>query len=170
MANVRAIGVMTVRRAWGHTPARWVLIVSVLFGVFGMHVLGSHDMPAADSSMLATGQGSHAGSRAAALTVEPGMPAAMNGPHGAHHVAAITVPAGHRLLESAGPAGGMAHSSMGCILFLVGGAGLVLLALMLARHPDSRDGSARSGPLRDDRGRDPPAPGQPRFSLCVLRV
>lgn len=163
---------MTVRRAWGQTPARWVLIVSVLFGVFGMHVLGSHDMPAADGSMLATGQGSHAGSRAAALTVESGMPAAMNGPHGAHHLAATMDPAGRRLIaESAGPAGGMAHSSMvGCILFLVGGAGLVLLALMLARHPNGRGGSARSGPLRDDRGRDPPAPGQPRFSLCVLRV
>lgn len=163
---------VTVRRAWGRTPARWLLIVSVLAGVFGMHVLGSHDMTAAGGLMLATGQGSHAGSRAAALTVEPGMPTVMNGPHGAHHVVATKDPAGRRpVVESAGPAGGMAHSLMvGCILFLVGGAGLVLLTLMLARHPDGRGGSARSGSLRDDRGRGPPAPGRPRFSLCVLRV
>lgn len=141
---------------------RWVLVSLLLTGVIAMHVLSQHDAG-----------GGHHGS----IIDEPA--AAPADLHSGHHPADMT---GAAVADVAGAAvagtptlmpvdpGPVGVLMAGCILFLVIGAGALVLALLTAmrrrvsssvRHPNSAVTSV---------SRSPPRIGPPRISLCVLRV
>lgn len=126
--------------------ARWVLLVAVIAGVFGMHVLTAGDGPG--HGMVPVAMASEHHSPAVAAMAEPALPGPSIG----------------------GAPSGSGHPDMaGCILFLVGGA--VLLLLALARLDTSNaesDGRAGRRPL-DLRRRGPPG-RWPRIALNVIRV
>lgn len=121
-----------------------MLLVAVIAGVLGMHV-------------LTAGGGPGHGMLPAAATASD------------HHAAAADpAPAGP---SPSGQPPGPAHGDMlGCILFLVVG-GAVLLLLALARWRTDPDGVDRraTGLLLELRRRGPPA-GWPRVALNVIRV
>ncbi len=123
--------------------ARWVLLVAVIAGVFGMHVLTAGDGP---------GHGM--------------LPMAAASDHHGHEV----MPSPPDQVSAAGaPASG--HEDMtGCILFLVvGGAALLLLALARSAVANGTGtGPAAHRPF-DPRRRGPPG-GRPRIALSVIRV
>lgn len=131
--------------------ARWVLLLAVIAGVFGMHVLTAGDGPGHGMVPADTKTAGHHG--------DPAMAEPEPQPAPVEPMAAPLPPAfGH---------GDMA----GCILFLVVGGALLLLALALVRAGGGRDDRDRrtAGLLLDLRRRGPPD-GWPRVALGVLRV
>ncbi len=142
----------TLRRVlFGGVPVRWVLLLAVLAGVFGLHVLtvehGDHgDLP---SSAILIGP-SESGPTAQVDAMPPGGGTRAYG----HDAPALPADTGH---------GGLT----GCVLFLaVAAAAAVLLANALRRRGDptpTRGMLLAGGPQR-------PVPGVPRLVLCTLRV
>ena len=141
---------------------RWLLVSLVLTGIIAMHVLSQHD-----------DAGGHHGSMiqdnaAAVSNLAP--------PHDGHDEAdtaapvSIAVAVAAPMLTPAAPDNNGADMAA-CILFLVIGAGALLLALLTAvrRRFESFTARGVSG-LVAAAPRGPPLIGPPRISLCVLRV
>ena len=124
--------------------ARWVLLVAVIAGVFGMHVLTAGDGP---------GHGM--------------LPMAAASDHHGHEV----MPSPPDQVSAAGaPASG--HEDMtGCILFLVVGGAALILLLLRYRAGSGTAGLGRfvGIAVTDMRRRGPPG-RWPRLALCVIRV
>ena len=150
--------------------ARWVLLGAVIAGILAMHVLSEpegfegHSMPA----------GMVMGAEMAAVVDVPVVPAmAMAGTGVDTRLPTMQLAAGAVAANVVPPAPGGMSGMTCCILFLLTGAGVVLLALRLRvtrRQPDQPQASdalqlfwqrRRAGPL--------PVPA-PRILLCVLRV
>lgn len=129
--------------------ARWVLLLAVIAGVFGMHVLTGGDGPG--HGMLPSAMPS--GHRSEALAADPVAETVSSAPS----MAALPPWSGH-------------EDTAGCILFLVvGGAALLLVALArMGSEADERTALA-ARLLRDVRRRGPPD-GWPRIALNVIRV
>ena len=137
---------------------RWLLVSLVLTGVIAMHVLSQHDAA-----------GGHHGS----IIDEPAAVAAMSelGVHGGHDGADMGAAAavGAPMVMPAVPGGD--PSMAACILFLVVGAGAVVLALLAGLRRRIEPFAARaSASVATTVPRGPPLIGPPRISLCVLRV
>lgn len=126
--------------------ARWVLLVAVIAGVVGMHVLTAGDGPG------------HGMLPAASMAAEHHAPAAAPDP----------TPAGPAV---AGAPTGPSHGDMsGCILFLVVGGAVLLLVALARAGADTGGGRRRvASLLLELRRRGPPA-GWPRLALNVIRV
>jgi hypothetical protein len=125
-----------------------VLLVAVIAGVFGMHVLTAGDGPGHGMLPVAMAPDHHGAAPDAVTERTPPGPA----------VAPLTPGVGHDDLA-------------GCVLFLVAG-GAVLLLVALARlggAGDRADDRRAGGLLRDLRRRGPPD-GWPRLALNVIRV
>lgn len=143
--------------AWS-AVLRWLLVSLVLTGVIAMHVLSQHDAA-----------GGHHGSALGS----PAAVAAAPDPHAGHAALAEDLaprPAGTAVLMPAAP-GGSDLSMTTCVLFLVIGAGTVLLAVLAALRRGAQRRAVRSAAspaVSVPRG--PPQVGPPRISLCVLRV
>lgn len=135
---------------------RWLLVTLVLTGVIAMHVLGQHDA---------------VGGHHAAMAGQPASTVAVDAHVGADGVTTAGLDtAGTPILMPAAPSQ-PSQSLATCILFLVVGAGAVMLALVAAlrrRTGSLMVRSARSVLTVIPRG--PPPVGPPRVSLCVLRV
>ena len=129
---------------------RWVLLLAVIAGVFGMHVLTAGDGPGHGMVPVPVMTDQHTTHDSSAIAVEAG-------PTTADTLASSPAPTGH---------GDMA----GCILFLiVGGAALLLVAVA---HGTNEHGDAAATARRlllDLRRRGPPD-GWPRLALGVIRV
>lgn len=136
---------------------RWLLVSLILTGVIAMHVLSQHDAA-----------GGHHGSM---LGDSPAVTAAdSHDGHGAGEMAPVVPVAGAAMVMPAAPSGGDL-SMAACILFLVIGAGAVLLAMLAALRRRVEPFTARSSAsLVTSVPRGPPHIGPPRISLCVLRV
>lgn len=135
---------------------RWVLVSLVLTGVIAMHVLSQHDA---------------AGGHHGAIIDQSAATAAVDA-HAGHGAADTADPAtaGTPMLMPVAPSG-PSQSMAACILFLVIGAGAVLLALLAALRRRTGSSLARTaGSLLTVIPRGPPYVGPPRISLCVLRV
>lgn len=150
--------------------ARWVLLGAVIAGVLAMHVLSEpegfdgHSMPA---GMVTSAE------MAVARDV-PVMPAmAMAGTGADTRLPAPQPAAGALVADMMTPDPGGMSGMTCCILFLLTGAGILLLALLLrviCRQPDLPLGSKALQHFWQRRRAGPsPAPA-PRISLCVLRV
>ena len=108
-------------RRWS-TAARLALLVAVLAGLFGMHVLTAEDGSGRHGGLPMISTSGHADMTVPAPSADP-MPVVMDAVGSLPGIAAVL---------SADPgAGGVDHGAMaGCILFLVvGGAALILLIL-----------------------------------------
>ncbi|MEJ7650799.1 MAG: hypothetical protein WKF57_17435 [Nakamurella sp.] len=137
---------------------RWLLVSLVLAGVIAMHVLSQHDAA-----------GGHHGSMLGDSASMMAVPDSHDG-HGAGEMVAVVPGAGAAMVMPAAPSGGDL-SMAACILFLVVGAGTVLLALLAALRRRFEPFAARSSASRATSiPRGPPHIGPPRISLCVLRV
>ncbi|WP_090475584.1 DUF6153 family protein [Nakamurella panacisegetis] len=139
-------------RVW--VAARWLLLGLVIAGIVGMHVLSEHDAGGGHGMMM-----------------NPGAVAAEPAHHGAMPAAMNTASGGPMMSGVPDSGGGMSSGMAACILFLVIGAGLVALALLVLRRAAGRPAAAGPwwlGSGRSERG--PPGSGAPRISLCVLRV
>lgn len=124
---------------------RWVLLLAVIAGVFGMHVLTPGDGP---------GHGM--------------VPAAMPDDH--HTAATVPEPAPSGPSMAELPSGSVHGDMAGCVLFLVvGGAALLLMALARL-SPAAHDSEHRIHGLRLDLRRRGPPDGWPRLALNVIRV
>lgn len=171
--------------------ARWLLLLAVLAGLFGMHVLtaesatGGHGAlpPVTGAGHLAYGAstGGHPGDQTdGSAAVPTALPAGLPATHrvtavgGQSGVAATAGPA--MVVMSAKDPGGMpeGHSGLGgCVLFLVIGGAAVLLGLLSGRaHAEvaravRTPATARWGRWRR---RGPPVWNRPRVALCVIRV
>jgi hypothetical protein len=134
------------------SPVRWALLLAVIAGIFAMHVLTPGDGPGHGS--LPTAAGTHHG-----MTADP-MAEPVMAPE-----AFVTAWVGAEPPSSE-------HGDMaGCILFLVVGGVLLLLAALARRNATvTAPGpvSARRA-LFDMRRRGPPR-GRPRLALGVIRV
>lgn len=137
---------------------RWLLVSLVLTGVIAMHVLTQHDAA-----------GGHHGS----IIGDPPAVTAVSVSHDGHSAvaeAAAPAPDGAAMLMPAAPSGGDL-SMAACILFLIIGAGAVLLAMLAAlRRRVEQFAAGSSASLATSIPRGPPHIGPPRISLCVLRV
>lgn len=135
---------------------RWLLVSLILTGVIAMHVLSQHDAA-----------GGHHGS-----IIEESAPSAAGMTHGDHGQVESATPAaaGVPTVMPAAPAGDGAEMAA-CILFLVIGAGAVLLSMLAALRRRIEPIAARAAAsLATAVPRGPPPIGPPRISLCVLRV
>lgn len=152
---------------------RWLLLTAVLAGLFGMHVLtaetssGGHGaLPHTLSSSATAGHepaGDPTGAHSAVIDPAP-VAAALAGPF--MPGAALADPS-----PSTGHGGG--HGGLGgCVLFLVIGGALVLLALLAARAVRDAGGApaAAGTALTLLWRRGPPGGHRPRVALCVIRV
>lgn len=135
--------------------ARWVLLLAVIAGVIGMHI-------------LTPGDGPGHGMLPAAMAVDHH--AAATGPEPPPVELSKTELSKTGLSMTELPSGS-AHGDMaGCILFLViGGAALLLLALCRPL-PDAHADAHRARGLRLDLRRSGPPVGWPRLALNVIRV
>lgn len=154
---------------------RWLLLLAVLAGLFGMHVLTAESTDGGHGSLPTVTHVDHA-------MAEPVSVGAMG--HSLSAGADAAVPAG-ALVAMPGDAGVTADAPMhtggmpadhdglgGCILFLVVGGTLMLLLALVAR---ALVGAApawlpsllawRGAPRRGPPGRE-----RPRVALCVIRV
>lgn len=133
------------------SPVRWALLLAVIAGIFAMHVLTPGDGPGHGS--LPTAAGTHDG-----MTAEP-----MAEP--------VMAPEGFVTAWAAPPPMSQHGDMAGCILFLVVGGALLLLAALARRSATL----GAPGPvsarrvLFDLRRRGPPV-GRPRLALGVIRV
>ena len=127
-----------------------MLLLAVIAGVFGMHVLTAGDGPGHGLVPVPAMTDQHAAHDSSAIGAE------------ADPTAAVT------LASSPGPSG---HGDMaGCILFLiVGGAALLLVALARVTNQHG-DGAATARRLLLDVRRRGPPDGWPRLALGVIRV
>ena len=156
----------TGQRLWW-APARGVLLVAVLAGLFGMHVLTAADAVDGHGAIPMIGAADHGGSAGHDSSV---VAAGMGQSDSSDDVAAP--PETGPVVGSADPGSGIGHGAMaGCILFLVLGGAALLLALLRYRGPFAVAGSGRltAARLVDLRRRGPPI-GWPRVSLSVIRV
>jgi hypothetical protein len=140
---------------------RGLLLITVLAGIFGMHVLTADDDAGGHGalSMISTAGHGMAGGPGTATTHDPRvMPAPQMAP-----VTIATV--------SADSGSGMTHGGMAaCILFL-GAAALVLVLLRYRRLTRSTGpGRAALSALTGIRRRGPPVRYRPRIALCVIRT
>ncbi len=137
---------------------RWLLVSLVLIGVIAMHVLSQHE-----------GAGGHHGSMLGDSPAVSAVSDSHDG-HGAVEMAAVMPVAGAAMVMPAAPSGGVLPMTA-CILFLVVGAGAVLLApLAVLRRRIEPFAARSSASLATSTPRGPPHIGPPRISLCVLRV
>jgi Family of unknown function (DUF6153) len=131
---------------------RWVLLVAIIAGILGMHVLTGGT------------SGAH-GSMPSAPTVEMTTSAPLGSR--THH----DDPVGDAGENAGTPQGGAHHVMAACILFVVTGAALRLLASSNLRGRMGMVDLLRSHHRpRFDRMRAPPAAGQRRILLCVIRI
>ena len=146
------------------TAARWALLVAVLVGLFGMHVLTAEDDSGGHGGLPMIGTSGHPDMTVTAHSPADPMPVVMDAVGTLPRVAAEV---------SADPgAGGVDHGAMaGCILFLaVGGAVLILLLVRLRDGQKTTElGGFASNAVSDMRRRGPPG-RWPRLALCVIRV
>ncbi|GGM09742.1 hypothetical protein GCM10011594_32050 [Nakamurella endophytica] len=150
-----------------------MLLLAVLAGLFGMHVLTAESSSGGHGALpTASGAGAHSANQAgghdsaadhavAALTGSLVEPAGMTRAAGAAAEAPdpAGMPEGH---------GGLS----GCILFMVIGGALVLLVLLSGRAWPAASGawSATWTARWQVRRRGPPGRDRPRVALCVIRV
>ena len=150
---------------------RWLLLIPMIAGLLGMHVLtggdalgghgplptAAHEMPADHAVEVVPGADPHAAAvRTTAIQTV------------AVHTAATDTAAE----LTAAPSGGMEHGGMAaCILFLVVGGAVALVALLKLRRRERRIGVTVAGapPANDILRRGPPGPVRPRLALCVDR-
>jgi hypothetical protein len=170
---------------------RWVLLVAVLAGLFGMHVLtaesttGGHGALPTMTELVHASHGSSVGGHAvplssgsdvehAAASTAPTEPVSAE-PSGAGVRSAATVSAMASVVVTAQEQGGVpaGHAGLGgCILFLVIGGAVLLLMLLSGRAWPGGAGAplaALTGWGRWRR-RGPPGRDRPRVALCVIRV
>lgn len=122
-----------------------MLLLAVIAGVFGMHVLTAGDGPG--HGMLPT------------ITMA-----------GHHEDPAMVEPAPAQPMAGPLPAGAGHGDMAGCVLFLViGGTALLLLALARSAGGPRDHDRRRDGRPLDPRRRGPPD-GWPRIALGVIRV
>lgn len=139
---------------------RWLLVSLVLTGVIAMHVLSQQDAVGGHHGSI-VGEAAVAGAAVNELAA-----------HGGHDDADMgAAPAvGAPMVMPAVPGGGD-PSMAACILFLVIGAGALVLALLAALRRRIEPFTARGlASLMTSIPRGPPHIGPPRISLCVLRV
>lgn len=146
------------------TAARVTLLVAVLAGLFGMHVLtadGGNGRHGALPMIGTAGHDTMTDHDSSPTTTRPMSTDALGSVPGA---AVLAVDPG---------SGGEGHGAMaGCILFLVvGGAALILLLLLRYRAGSGTAGLGRfvGIAVTDMRRRGPPG-RWPRLALCVIRV
>ena len=141
------------------TLGRWVLLLAVIAGVLGMQVLTAGDGPGHDMLPTPAPAADHDGHLGMA------QPAAESS------LRSMPEPSLIEPLAAPQPSGFEHGDVAGCVLFLVIGGALLLLALALARAGGGRDDRDRraAGLLLDLRRRGPPD-GWPRVALGVLRV
>ncbi|MFN8200551.1 MAG: DUF6153 family protein [Nakamurella multipartita] len=145
--------VHTARRVTARAVARWLLLVAVAAGIFGMHALTAEDtghghgvLPVASSA--ATG---HAGMNPDAAVFAPD-------------------PGGFQTVAGGAGHGGDTAIMAGCLLFLVVGAAALIAALLQALRGSARAAADRvaAAAITGVRGRGPPP--RPRVALCVIRT
>jgi hypothetical protein len=141
---------------------RWVLVSLLLTGVIAMHVLSQHD----------AGSGHHG----SIIDESAAVPVGQHSGHGAADLAGAAVPdmagaavTGTPMLTPVDP-GPVGVSMANCILFLVIGAGALVLALLTAMRRRVASSVGHSNSAVTSVSRSPPRIGPPRISLCVLRV
>ena len=134
------------------SPARWALLLAVIAGIFAMHVLTPGDGPGHGS--LPTAAGTHDGMTAEPMAEPVVAPAAF-----------VTAWVSERVPTSE-------HGDMaGCILFLVVGGVLLLLAALARRSATlGAPGPVSAWQVLFDLRRRGPPPGRPRLALGVIRV
>jgi hypothetical protein len=134
---------------------RWVLIVTVLAGVFAMHVLSEHDDAGGHEMGVVAMNTASISVASDQLTLR--------------HDGALA--AAESMLMPAPPGDPISRSMAECILFLAAGVALAFLVLRTLRRTRPADAGRRSPTgLRGWVQRGPPGPRPPRISLCVLRV
>lgn len=159
-------------------PARWVLLLAVLAGLFGMHVLTAESSSGGHGALpTAAGAGEHSASHSgghdsATDHADPALTGSL--PEPAEMAMGTTWAAGAAAAEAPDP-GGMpeGHGGLsGCILFMVIGGALVLLVLLSARAWPAAFAawSATWTAWGQVRRRGPPGRDRPRVALCVIRV
>lgn len=144
---------------------RWLMLIAVIGGIFGMHVLTGSEMTSEHGPLPKVGHSALAGTAAMQQPAEESLPAAAGSTQGSDGAAVAAT--------TSGSGQGMSHDAMGaCILFLVVG-GAAAVAALLATRLKSRSGqtaatmaSAVAGAMR----RGPPGRCRPRIALCVYRV
>jgi hypothetical protein len=156
-------GRVHLRRHWVSPRAllRGLLLIAVLAGIFGMHVLTADDG--------ANGHG------ALPMTSTAGMTSVheMVTTHDSEVApAAEMTPMDAATAFFADPGSGMDHGAMAaCILFLAAAAALILMLLRYRRLTrTSGPGRAARSALTGIRRRGPPGRYRPRVALCVIRT
>jgi len=138
-----------------------VLLAAVLAGLFGMHVLTAEDSGSGGHGLLPMiVTSAHDGMTVPDRVTTRDVPATID----AADSGAVFLPAA--------PGSGGDHGAMaGCILFLVVGGAVLILALLRHRGaPWATDLGRLAGiALIDLRRRGPPG-AWPRLALCVIRV
>jgi len=138
---------------------RWLMSGLVMSGILAMHVLGGHDAGGSEPMAMAP-----AGHNATATdTTSMDMPGPPSTTPAVSLLAGVQVP----VAMPVDTGNGMSDMSC-CVLFLITGAALVLLALRVtggfaARSPSR--GMTLTGAMTRRRG--PPGAPPPRFSLCA---
>lgn len=155
---------------------RWLLLLAVMAGLFGMHVLTAESADGGHGSLpIAAPHASHSmsGAVSAAGSSAPALMSASDRTLLSDAVASV---AGTLAGVSVSPAdsGGMPadHGGLGgCVLFLMVGSTLLLLLALSGRVRLGM--TAWSPPLMAwgrVRRRGPPGRDRPRVALCVIRV
>lgn len=161
---------------------RWALLVSVIGGVVGMHVLTGGDMISAHGPLPTAAQTSsadHSSMRGMHAHGVPGASAATNAPSledvsstgATGTVSAVTAGTVSAVHGSGG--GAMSHDGMAaCVLFLVVGGSALLAMLLTLRARSAGDLARRAGDASvvQVMRRGPPGPMLPRLALCVDRI
>ena len=148
--------------------ARGLLLLLVLAGIFGMHVLTAEDGAGGHGALPMVGTAHHGSPRDAIMT-----PGEMSGHETSAAVFVGSSVTGMNTVLQPDPGSTMGHGDMaGCVLFLVvGAAALVLALLRLPRMIGSTGLVGFAGPaLTDERRRGPPGRFRPRIALCVIRT
>lgn len=143
----------TARRVIARAVARWLLLVAVAAGVFGMHALTAED----------TGHGH------GVLPVASGPAADHAGMNPAAAAVSAFDPGGFQTVAGDAGHGGDTATMAGCLLFLVVGAAALIAALLRALRSSDRAAADRAAAaLTGVRRRAPPR--RPRVALCVIRT
>lgn len=156
----------TGQRQWW-APIRGVLLVAVLAGLFGMHVLTGADAADGHGAIPMIGAADHG-----SAGHDPAMAAAAVMGQSASSDDAAAPSQTRPVVGSADPGSGIGHGAMaGCILFLVLSGAALFLAQLRYRGMFAAAGLGRltAARLVDLRRRGPPI-GWPRISLSVIRV